>query len=112
MPLPSKPVAMFGKDLKLVGIFPSIFGAAKATKTLRQSIIKCLNGRCHVANNAYWRVIPEDYVLDQDDVGVLSLIDFDKQVGNPDSVIYVTKTVKVTKRMKIKRSEYKTISNK
>lgn len=105
MPLSSKPIAMFGEDLKLLGIFPSIYRASKATKTVRQSIIKCLRGRCHVANNAYWRTIPDDVVLDQDDVGVLSLIDFDRRVGNPDTVIYVEKTIKITKRVKVKRSE-------
>ena len=88
MPRKPKPVAMFNSKLILVAIFPSINGAALAIGMPRQSIIKNIQGVRVAAKKHYWRVIPPDFIIDQDDIGTLSLIDFDKEVGNSDRFVW------------------------
>ena len=76
------------------------------TGIVRQSIIKAVYGDTISANNCYWRAVPHDVVLDQDDMGTLTLFDFDREAGNPDRRIY--KGSQMKKRLNIiMQSEYK-----
>lgn len=83
-----KPVAAFNSSYKLIALFRSIKEASDITGIVRQSIIKAVSGKMVTANHHYWRQIPSDVVLDQDDIGNLTVIEFDKTVGNPDRKIW------------------------
>lgn len=99
------PVALFNSRYLLIGIFGSIKEASRVTGVVRQSIIKAVYGDIISARDCYWRAIPHDVVLDQDDMGTLTLFAFDKEAGNPDRKIY--KGTRMKKRLKIiMQSEY------
>lgn len=99
------PVALFNSRYLLIGIFGSIKEASRVTGVVRQSIIKAVYGDIISARDCYWRAIPRDVVLDQDDMGTLTLFAFDKEAGNPDRKIY--KDTRMKKRLKIiMQSEY------
>lgn len=104
MPLPSKLVLAFSTQYILVAIFRSIKEAADLCGVTRQCIMQNLQGKSIIANNRYWRTLPGDYIVDTDDIGKLTLFEFDKQAGNPDRIIYQHKAVKA-KRKKIKVKE-------
>lgn len=101
-----KPVAVFNSSYLLVAIFRSIKEAASITGIIRQSIIKAISGEIVSVKNCYWRSIPQDFVLDQDDIGVLSVIDFDKEVGNPDRKIWGKGKIK-KRKFALMESEHK-----
>lgn len=84
----AKPVAIFNAKYKLIGIFRSIKEASDITGTARQSIMKNINGEALSAKKHYWRNIPDDFIVDSDDIGSLTLFNFDKEVGNPDRHVY------------------------
>lgn len=100
------PVAVFNSRYMLMGIFGSIKEASKITGVVRQSIIKAVYGETITAKKCYWRPIPADVILDQDDIGKLTLFDFDREAKNPNRPIY--DKGKVNKRLHIiMESEYK-----
>ena len=88
MPLKNKPIAMFSLRYKLAGLFPSIKEAAQTANIPRQSIIKHLHGELMIAGKRYWRLIPNDIILDQDDLGKLTIFEFDKRINYPDRELY------------------------
>lgn len=99
------PVALFNSRYLLIGIFNSIKEASRVTGVVRQSIIKAVYGDTISAKECYWRAIPNDVILDQDDMGTLTLFEFDKEAGNPDRRIY--KGTRMRKRQNIiMQSEY------
>ncbi len=81
-------VAIFNSKYLLIGIFGSIKEVSKITGVVRQSIIKAVYGDTISVNGYYLRAIPNDIILDIDDIGKLNMISFDKAVGNPDRKIY------------------------
>lgn len=89
-----KPVAVFNSSYKLIAIYRSIKEAATLTGIVRQSIIKAIAGDIISVRDCYWRAIPKNIVLDQDDMGVLTVIEFDKEAGNPDRKIWAKKKIK------------------
>lgn len=101
-----KPVAVFNSSYILIGIFRSIKEASKLTGIVRQSIIKAISGDSVSVRDCYWRNIPEDVVLDQDDIGKLSVIEFDKEVGNPDRKIWAKRRIMKRSSM-LMESEHK-----
>lgn len=101
-----KPVAVFNSSYKLIAIFRSIKEASVLTGIVRQSIIKAIAGDIISVRNCYWRNIPADIILDQDDIGTLSVITFDKQVGNPDRKIWAKRKIKKRSTM-LMESEHK-----
>lgn len=100
------PVAVFNSKYILISIFGSILEASRVTGVVRQSIIKATYGETITAKKCYWRPIPPSVVLDQDDIGKLTIFDFDREAGNPDRPIY--DKGKVNKRLYIiMESEYR-----
>lgn len=100
------PVAIFNSRYILMGMFGSIKEASRVTGVVRQSIIKAVYGDTITARDCYWRAIPADVALDQDDIGVLNMFEFDKVAGNPDRKIY--KGTNTNRRSNIiMESEYK-----
>lgn len=102
-------VAAFDASYKLVAIFKSISEAASITGALRQSLIKAAYGDIISVNKRYWRAVPADFQIEPDDIGNLTLFEFDAEVGE-DRKIYGTK--KMLKTSVMFESEYLSIINK
>lgn len=104
------PVAVFNSRYILSGIFGSIKEVSKVTGVVRQSIIKAVYGDIISVKGCYLRAIPNDTILDIDDIGTLTLFAFDKEVGNPDRKIY--KSSRMKRRLDIiMESQHKKYNN-
>ncbi len=101
----NKPTTLvaFDASYTLVAIFKSISEAAALTGTVRQSLIKAAYGDIISVNKRYWRVVPSDFQIEPDDVGQLTLFDFDAAIGE-DRKIYATR--KMLKSSVMLESEY------
>lgn len=102
-------IVAFDATYNLVAIFKSISEAATLTGTLRQSLIKAAYGEIISVNKRYWRTVPSDFQIEPDDIGKLTLFDFDAEIGE-DRKIYSTR--KMLKSSVILESEYLAILNK
>lgn len=102
-------IVAFDSSYVLVAIFRSISEAAALTGTIRQSLIKAAYGDIISVNKRYWRVVPPDFQIEPDDVGKLTLFEFDDAIGE-DRKIYSTK--KMLKSSVMLESEYLTLKNK
>lgn len=96
-------IVAFDPTYRLVAVFHSISEAAKMTKTIRQSLIKAAYGEIISVANRYWRVLPADFQLEPDDIGQLTIFEFDAAVGE-DRRIYATR--KMLKNSAMLESEY------
>lgn len=96
-------IVAFDSSYVLVAIFRSISEAATLTGTIRQSLIKAAYGDIISVNRRYWRAVPPDFQIEPDDVGKLTLFEFDDAIGE-DRKIYATK--KMLKSSVILESEY------
>ena len=63
------PVAVFNSRYILTGIFGSIKEVSKITGVVRQSVIKAVYGDIISVKGCYLRAIPNDLVVDLDDIG-------------------------------------------
>lgn len=96
-------IVAFDSSYILVAIFKSISEAATLTNTIRQSLIKAAYGSIISINKRYWRVVPPDFQIEPDDLGKLTLFEFDEAVGD-DRKIYTTR--KMLKNSVMLESEY------
>ena len=96
-------VLAFDSSYRLRAIFNSVSEAAKMTGALRQSLIKAIYGDIISVKQKYWRAVPTDFQIEPDDIGVLTIFDFDAAVGQ-DRRIYGTK--KMIKSSAMLESEY------
>lgn len=96
-------IIAFDSSYVLVAIFRSINEAATLTGTIRQSLIKAAYGDIISVNKRYWRIVPSDFQIEPDDIGKLSLFEFDAEIGE-DRRIYSTK--KMIKSSAMLESEY------
>lgn len=96
-------IVAFDSSYILVAIFKSISEAATLTNTIRQSLIKAAYGSIISVNKRYWRVVPPDFQIEPDDLGKLTLFEFDEAVGD-DRKIYTTR--KMLKNFVMLESEY------
>lgn len=101
----NKPTTLvaFDSSYVLVALFRSISEAAALTGTVRQSLIKAAYGDIISVNKRYWRVVPPDFMIEPEDVGKLTLFEFDSTIGE-DRRIYSTK--KMLKSSVMLESEY------
>lgn len=99
-------IVAFDSSYVLVAIFKSISEAATLTNTVRQSLIKAAYGDIISVNKRYWRAVPPDVQIEPDDVGKLTLFEFDAAVGE-DRKIYSTR--KMLKNSVMLESEYVTL---
>ena len=83
-------IAAFDSSYTRVAIFRSISEAASMTKTLRQSLIKAAYGEIISVNKRYWRAVPPDFYIEPDDIGNLTIFEFDSKIG-VDRKIYSTR---------------------
>lgn len=96
-------IVAFDASYVLVAIFKSISEAAILTGAIRQSLIKAAYGDIISVNKRYWRVVPPDFQIEPDDVGHLTLFEFDAAIGE-DRKIYSTR--KMLKNSVMLESEY------
>lgn len=96
-------IVAFDPAYKLVAIFRSISEASTLTGIVRQSLIKAAYGDIISVNRRYWRVVPTDFQIEPDDIGKLTLFEFDMEIGE-DRKIYSTK--KMIKRTAMLESDY------
>jgi hypothetical protein len=101
-------IVAFDSTYTLVAIFKSISEAATLTGAIRQSLIKAAYGQIISVNKRYWRVVPPDFQIEPDDIGTLSLFEFDAEIGE-DRKIYATR--KMLKKSVMLESEYLLIQN-
>lgn len=100
-------ILAFDASYVLVAIFHSISEAAAMTHTVRQSLIKAAYGDIVSANKRYWRVVPPDFQIEPDDIGKLTIFEFDAEIGE-DRKIYATR--KMLKNSIMLESEYVALS--
>ena len=101
-------IVAFDSQYMLVAIFKSISEAAALTGAIRQALIKAAYGDIISVNKRYWRVVPPDIQIEPDDIGKLSLFEFDAEIGE-DRKIYGTR--KMLKGSVMLESEYLTLQN-
>lgn len=101
-------IVAFDASYTLVAIFKSISEAATLTGAIRQSLIKAAYGDIISVNKRYWRVVPPDFQIEPDDIGKLTLFEFDAEIGE-DRKIYGTR--KMLKNSVMLESEYITLIN-
>jgi len=89
----AKKIAAFDGNLKLVAIFNSISTAAEILNVTPQVLRRACKGEVVAVRKLYVRSIPDEIIIDFDDIGVLRLIDFDEVLGN-DYPIYLTSKMK------------------
>ena len=70
-------VLAFNGSLKLVAIFQSYSAAEKITGSKHQVLLRCCNGQMISSNGLYFREVPEDTIIDIDDLNTLTLLEFD-----------------------------------
>lgn len=63
------------------------------TGAIRQSLIKAAYGDIISVNGKYWRIVPPDLEIEPDDIGSLTLFEFDKATGQ-DRKIYSTRSMR------------------
>lgn len=97
-------VLAFDRSLKLIGIFQSYSAAERITGSKHQVLQRCCNGQMISSQGFYFREVPEDTIIDVDDLNTLTLLEFDKQMGF-DRHIYATRNMK--KDEVILESQYK-----
>lgn len=86
-------VLAFDCQYHLCAIFRSISEAATLSGAIRQSIIKAVYGDIISVKGRYWRAVPKDIEIEPDDLGQLSLFDFDEMCGI-DRKIYGTRDMR------------------
>lgn len=86
-------IIAFDSNYTLTAVFKSISEAASMTGAVRQSLIKAAYGDIISVNGRYWRVVPPDFVIEPEDIGKLTIFEFDAEVGE-DRKIYGTRTMK------------------
>lgn len=86
-------VLAFDSQYKLCAIFRSISEASTISGSIRQSIIKAVYGEIISVKGRYWRAVPKDIEIEPDDLGQLSLFDFDEMCG-VDRKIYASRDMK------------------
>ncbi len=86
-------IIAFDSNYILTAVFKSISEAASLTGAVRQSLIKAAYGDIISVNGRYWRVVPPDFMIEPEDIGKLTLFEFDSEVGE-DRKIYGTRAMK------------------
>ena len=97
-------VLAFDSALRLIGIFQSYSATEKVTGIKHQILLRCCNGQMISSKGFYFREVPEDTIIDIDDLNKLTLLEFDKEMGY-DRHIYATRNMK--KDEVIKESQFK-----
>lgn len=88
-----KMIMAFGGNLMLKAVFHSINLAESISGVAHQQLCNAINGKRISAKGFYWRVTDPNWEIEQDDIGTLSLIEYDQKTG-VDRLIYATGQMK------------------
>lgn len=81
-------VIAFNRSYKMVALFHSLQAASDFIGLHHSEMSKCCRGERITAKGFYFRKVPKDIIIDIDeDMGNLTLIEYDKELGN-DFEIY------------------------
>ena len=86
-------VLAFDSSLRLIGIFQSYSATEKMTGVKHQILLRCCNGQMISSKGFYFREVPEDTIIEIDDLNTLTLLEFDQQMGF-NRRIYATRNMK------------------
>lgn len=106
-------IAVFDSKLKLVAISSGIGKLAKIMGVGTGDILRAIRGDRICCNGSYFRYIPEDTIIDMDEIGKVDLIDFDLDWCGEDRLIYTTglqkrnAIIRESEFAKIRDSRYK-----
>jgi len=109
----ARKIAIFDSQLKLVAVACGISQLTKLMKKDSGSIIRALRGERVACGKFYPRYIPDDTIIEMDDLGKLDLLDFDLNWLKEDRLIYATRNQKrsgiilESEFLKIRDSKYK-----
>lgn len=96
-------ILAFDGSLKLVGIFYSYSSAERLIGIRHQVLLRCCTGETIASSGYYFRAVPEDVIVDVDDLNTLTLLEFDRQMG-VDRKIYATRDMR--RKQTILESQY------
>ncbi len=91
-------VLIFDNRLRLVGIFQSYSAAERVTGIRHQILLRCCKGDMIASNGFYFREVPDDTIIDIDDLNELTVLEFDKQMGE-NRKIYATRNMRKDERI-------------
>lgn len=94
-------VLVFNSLKRLVAIYHSVYSTAKALNIGTQSIHCACIGRCIACQGMYFRTLFDDIEVTLEDLGVLTLAEYDELCGI-DRKVYATKHM-TRKGMKYKK---------
>ncbi len=87
----TKKIAVFGPNHKLIAITGGISQASRLIGADTGSLLRALNGERITCGGLYVRWIPEDTVVDMDDLNKADLIEFDLEWLEEDRLVYTTR---------------------
>lgn len=99
-----KTIMAFGGDLILKAMFCSINSAEAFVGASHQQLCSAISGQRISAKGFYWREVDGDLEIMQDDIGTLSLLEYD-MATNSDRLIYATRNMR--RGQEILESQYK-----
>ncbi len=85
-----KMVLAFGSNLILKAVFHSLNSAEALVGVAHQQLCNAISGERISAKGFYWREVDEKWEIEQDDIGTLSLLDYDAEMKS-DRLIYATR---------------------
>ena len=109
----AKKIAIFSPQYKLVAISSCISSLAKLIGTDTGSLLRAIKGERVTCNGFYPRFIPDDTIIDVDDLGVVNLLEFDLEILGEDRFVYTTRKqrrseiIKESEFIKIRNNRYK-----
>lgn len=100
-----KQILCFNKSKILAAVFASYRDAERITKGTHPCIAKACHGEMIMAYGKYWRELDSDIIIESDDIGTLTLPDYDVNIVHHDRLIYRSNT-STKKREKIFSSDF------
>ena len=85
-----KVILCFNPFKRLMGMFSSYREVEKLTGFKHQCILRAVNGETVSAYGHYWRELDAYTILENDDLGSLTLADYDLEVVKKDRLVYKT----------------------
>ncbi len=103
-----KKVAVFDSQFKLISVVSGISQLAKMMSWDSGSILRAIKGERLSCNSFYLRFVPDDMIIDMDEIGIVDLIEFDLDWLKEDRYVYATRNQKrsdiiLESEMRIKR---------
>ncbi len=85
-----KAILCFNPFKRLIGVFRSYREVEKLTGFKHQCILRAVSGDNVSAYGHYWRELDAETILESDDLGHLTLVEYDLNVAKKDRLVYKT----------------------